>query len=123
MLKTLLRSVRTGTRRERDVEFATVLADLALTEQSFQAAFDDSPGPVAMVAGHGEADGRLLRVNPAFARMLGMSVADLHLREIASITHADDLGRDAMPCVDDTGDTTRTVRKRYVHASGRPVHV
>src|SRR6478672_4799683 len=123
MLKTLLRSVRTGTRRERDVEFATVLADLALTEQSFRAAFDDSPGPVAMVAGHGESDGRLLRVNPAFARMLGMSVADLHLREIASITHVDDLDREVAAPADDPGAPTRTVRKRYVHASGRPVHV
>ncbi len=78
------------------------------------------PVPVAMVAGHGEADGRLLRVNPAFARMLGMSIADLHLREIAAITHPEDRHNEAVIAGD---DGTRTVRKRYLHASGRPVHV
>lgn len=133
MFKALLRSIRTRTRDDHDVAFETVLADLALTEQSFRAAFDDSPGPVAMVAGRGEVDGRLLRVNPAFARMLGMSVSDLHLREIASITHADDRDREVTPSPPDAGSPdgtddghggpTRTVRKRYVHASGRPVHV
>ena len=124
MLRNLIRSIRTGTRSDRDVEFETVIAELALTEQSFRAAFDDSPGPVAMVAGRGEADGRLLRVNPAFAQMLGMSVADLHLRPIASITHADDLTHEVAADVDGGIDgRTRTVRKRYLHASGRPVHV
>jgi PAS domain-containing protein len=115
MLKSLRRSKKAGSQRGHDVEFETVLADLALTEQSFRAAFDDSPGPVAMVAGRGESDGRLLQVNPAFARMLGMSVADLHLREIASITHADDRDRDAAPTTD--GGTTGARRGAPV---GRP---
>ncbi len=120
LLRNLFRSLRTAPRREHGIEFDAVIADLALTEQSFRAAFDDSPGAVAMVAGRGEADGRLLRVNPAFARMLGRSVADLHLREITSITHPEDRDSEAVAAPD---DATRTVRKRYLHASGRPVHV
>lgn len=98
----------------------TTAAELVLAVEGFRAAFDDAPGAVAMVAGLGEADGRLLRVNPAFARLLGTTVADLHLRSIADITHPDD--RELEAAVPDGGGT-RTVRKRYLHSSGRAVHV
>ncbi|HEY8302805.1 MAG TPA: ATP-binding protein [Jatrophihabitans sp.] len=91
----------------------------ALCSAGFRAVFDDAPGAVAMVTGAGEAGGRLLRVNPAFARMLGTSVEALHLREVREITHPDDRELDASPV--DGG--SRTVRKRYLHSDGRPVHV
>jgi PAS domain S-box-containing protein len=97
-------------------------AELELAEATFDAAFDEAPGAVAMVAGGGEADGRFLRVNPAFARMLGRSVAELHLCEIASVTHPDDRHLDAAPDSADGADGgVRSVRKRYLHSSGRPV--
>ena len=96
----------------------TALAELALAEESFRATFEHAPGAVAMVAGPGEAGGRLLQVNPAFASLLGRSVEALQLREIAEVTHPDDRELEAVG-----DDGARVVRKRYLHASGRPVHV
>lgn len=113
---TLRKPSRSPRRKVREA----VAAELALAVESFRATFDDAPGAVAMVAGRGEADGRLLRVNPAFARLLGTTVADLHLRPIAEITHPDDRDLDAVPADD---DGALRVRKRYLHSSGRPVHV
>ncbi|HEY2297701.1 MAG TPA: ATP-binding protein [Jatrophihabitans sp.] len=107
---------RSGTDRLA-VEIA--VAELVLAEESFRATFDQAPGAVAMVAGPGEVGGRFLRVNAAFARLLGYSVEELHLREIAELTHPDD--RDLEPVA--AGDGPRVVCKRYLHASGRPVQV
>jgi PAS domain S-box-containing protein len=109
---------RAGHRAEHDAE--ALVAELALAIESFRATFDDAPGAAALVAGSGEADGRLLRVNPAFARLLGTTTTELQLQAIRDITHPDDRELEAGVVAD---DGTRIVRKRYLHRSGRSVHV
>lgn len=93
---------------------------LGLQSAAFRAAFDDAPAPMAMLKGDRESDARLVRVNAAFARMLGTSVEALHHREVSEITHPDD--RELELSLPAEGGV-RTVRKRYLHRSGRPVHV
>lgn len=115
----LRKQSRSARRAADEHEAEAIAAELALADESFRATFDDAPGAVAMVAGRGETDGCLLRVNAAFARLLGTTVADLQLRPIADITHPDDRELEAAV----TDDGTRMVRKRYLHSSGRPVHV
>lgn len=116
----LCKSLRASRRPAADLDVQRTVAELTLADGSFRAAFDDAPGPVAIRAGRGEVDGRLLRVNAAFARMLGTTTAELQLRAIADITHPDDRELEAAAT---GGDGTRVVRKRYLHSAGRPVHV
>jgi PAS domain S-box-containing protein len=116
----LCKALRASRRTADDLEVQRTVAELALADGSFRAVFDDAPGPVAILAGRGEVDGRLLRVNAAFARMLGTTTADLQLRAIADITHPDDCELEAAVS---GPEGARVVRKRYLHSAGRPVHV
>ena len=55
-------------------------------EDLFQATFDEAPIGV----GHLDSQGRWLRVNPHFCRMVGYSPMEMVLRTLFSITHPDD---------------------------------
>jgi len=57
------------------------------SEARFRSFFDDAPIGKSMTA----PDGTFLRVNRAFARMLGYSVEELKTVSYSSLTHADDL--------------------------------
>jgi len=78
-----------------------------------------SPIGMALVA----TDGRLLKVNPAMADMLGYEVHELVTRGFQDITHLDDLANDLAlveQCLAGDIDSYR-LRKRYLHAQGHLV--
>jgi PAS domain S-box-containing protein len=102
---------------------STVLGDQALadSEELFRSAFSGAPIGIAL----SDFDGRLLRVNPALAHLLGRSVAQLLDMTVADITHPDDLSDDAANLAEVRTGAVRQhrVAKRYLHADGRSIAV
>ena len=102
---------------------AGVLGDKALadSEELFRSAFSGAPIGIAL----SDFEGRLLRVNPALADLLGRTASELLELSIADITHEDDLDVDAANLEEvRSGKAIRhRVLKRYLHADGRPVPV
>ena len=102
---------------------AGVLGDKALadSEELFRSAFSGAPIGIAL----SDFDGRLLRVNPALAALLGRSASELLEMSVSDITHDDDLGTDAANLEEvRAGKVDRhRVLKRYLHADGHPVPV
>jgi PAS domain S-box-containing protein len=102
---------------------AAVLREKALadSEELFRSAFSGAPIGIAL----SDFDGRLLRVNPALADLLGRPVAELLHMTVAEITHPDDVGTDeANRSQSRAGTATHhRVLKRYIHADGHPIAV
>lgn len=94
---------------------------LADSEELFRSAFSGAPIGIAL----NDFEGRLLRVNPALAELLGRSPSELLEMTIADITHPDDVLADEDNRAEArTGRVTRhRVLKRYLHADGRPIPV
>ena len=92
---------------------------IALSEQRFRRAMQDSAIGVAIVA----LDGRIVEANPMFASMLGYTTDDLETMTFMQISSPDDAAIGV--------ETTRKVRageahsyhfeKRYMHKNGHPV--
>jgi len=104
----------------RDVSAATQAQHaLADSEEKFRYAFDDAPTGMVLSG----LDGRIWRVNPAFATMLGRKASDLVASTVADITHPDDRDQDQANLHELAARTTNThqVVKRYVHQDGSPV--
>jgi PAS domain S-box-containing protein len=92
---------------------------LAESEARFRAFFDNAPVGKCMTA----PDGRLLRVNQAFADMLGYSVAELTNRPFTEVTLPDDI-EDNQRGVRELlagGRNTWQFEKHYVAKDGRNV--
>ena len=104
----------------RDVT-AAVEAELALRESEarFRFAFDDAPTGMTIC----RLDGTFVRVNAAFAGMLGTTAAELAERTIAELTHLDDRATDEVITRRLREGTVgrQDVRKCYRHADGHPV--
>ncbi len=68
-------------------------------------------------------DGSFIKVNSAFARMLGYEPAALTGRNITEVTHEDDIALSRLHIQSLLDDTVETVafEKRYIHASGTTV--
>jgi PAS domain S-box-containing protein len=102
---------------------AGVLGDKALadSEELFRSAFSGAPIGIAL----SDFEGRLLRVNPALADLLGRTASELLEMSIADITHEDDLDVDAANLEEVRSGKViqHRVLKRYLHADGRPVPV
>jgi PAS domain S-box-containing protein len=102
---------------------STVAGEKALadSEELFRSAFSGAPIGIAL----SDFDGRLLRVNPALAELLGRPIAELLHMTVADITHPDDLVADQVNlAASRSGRVDRVrVRKRYVHADGHPIPV
>jgi PAS domain S-box-containing protein len=94
---------------------------LADSEELFRRAFSGAPTGIAL----SDFDGRLLRVNAAFADMLGHSVEELLLLSVEDITHPEDRRTDEVNLDEArSGDVTgHRVVKRYLHADGGVVPV
>ena len=92
---------------------------LASSEARFRHAFDGATTGMVLSG----LDGRIWRVNEAFAAMLGRTAADLVASTVADITHPDDRGQDAINLAELTTRTASTHQlvKRYVHQDGNPV--
>ena len=88
-------------------------------EQNFRSAFENVQVGMVLVS----PQGRLLRVNEAFAQMLGYSRQEITAAEFATLTHPDDvagslLGMQAML----RGEADRKhFSKRYLHRNGQVV--
>ncbi|MEO5711717.1 MAG: EAL domain-containing protein [Nocardioidaceae bacterium] len=102
---------------------STVLGDQALadSEELFRSAFSGAPIGIAL----SDFDGRLVRVNPALALLLGRTAGDLLKMSVADITHPDDLSDDAANLAEVRTGAVRQhrVAKRYLHADGHAIPV
>ncbi len=91
------------------------------SEERFRSAFEDSAIGMTLTG----PDGRLIKVNDAFCRLVGYSAAELDQRDFADITHPDDrpanlAGIQAMV----RGETsTFRMEKRYFRKDGRVIWV
>nr|WP_231134032.1 PAS domain S-box protein [Motilibacter deserti] len=94
-------------------------------ELRFKLSFTNAPTGVQMASLRPHEAGRLLDVNPALCRMLGMSRSALLQRTTADITHPDDLAQDAeWARLLMRGDKERArFEKRYIRADGEAVWV
>ncbi len=95
--------------------------DLRRSERDFRSAFDNSLVGMCLTS----TDGRLIRVNPGFAAMLGRSVEELVGTSFQDVTHPEDLAANL-------DDVERTLAgeidgfrtdKRYLRADGSIVYV
>jgi two-component system, cell cycle sensor histidine kinase and response regulator CckA len=94
--------------------------ELRAARQLFEGAFENAPVGMAMVSAEEEQRGQFIRVNAAFAQMLGRRPADLIGLTVADVTHPDDLPSTA-PGLDRMlrGETPEHERqKRYVRPDG-----
>ncbi len=95
------------------------LEALQVSEQRFRSTFYDSGFGIAMVG----FDGKFLRVNPSFCRIVGYSEEELLSRDFALITHPEDLASCAQhfQYLLDGLVEKYSVEKRYVHKQGHLV--
>jgi PAS domain S-box-containing protein len=90
--------------------------ELRASEARFRDIFERSTIGKAMTG----YDGKLLKVNRAFADMLGLSMEDLQQLTMAAITHPDDLpeSRECIRSLLAAECTTYRMEKRYKHQDG-----
>lgn len=89
------------------------------SEERFRLFFDEAPVGKCMTA----PDGALLRVNRAFAEMLGRTTEEMQSVSFAAITHPDDLpeSKECVRCLLAGEKHTWAMEKRYVHKDGHLV--
>jgi diguanylate cyclase (GGDEF)-like protein/PAS domain S-box-containing protein len=100
-------------------EHRRALALLADAEARFSGVFESSGTGMTITS----LDGRYVRVNPAFARMVGRSVDELAGMRVSDVTHPLDVDHDGEAIARLVADPTVEVRhrKRYVRPGGREV--
>jgi len=100
---------------------APVRRRLRESEERFRQAFEDSLVGKLMTG----LDGRLLRVNRAFAAMLGYTVEELQSMDFQTVTHADDLASSdqVMSRLQTGTDGSARFEMRYLHKNGGAVWV
>jgi len=91
------------------------------SEEQFRRAFEDS-GVGKLLTG---LDGRQLRVNRAFAGMLGYSVEELQSMDFQTVTHPDDATESAevMARLQNETEGSARLENRYLHNNGSVVWV
>ena len=94
-------------------------ADLADAEARFAGLFERSAMGMTITS----LAARSVRVNPAFARMVGRSVDELTGMHVSEVTHPQDIDHDGEALRALVADPTVDVRgtKRYVRPGGREV--
>ena len=94
---------------------------LADSEELFRSAFSGAPIGIALSG----FDGQLLRVNSAFAQLLGRSTTELLGMTVSQVTHPEDLKTDAVNLGEIRGGEAESHRvlKRYLHADGEVIPV
>ncbi len=110
-------SVREVVAVARDVTEAMAAQQaLAESESMFRHAFDDAPIGMALT----DLDGRFIRVNKAYADIVGWDVDELEQLSVADVTHPDDLARDAVNLGEIRGGEAgaHQVVKRYLRSDG-----
>ncbi|MDC4225788.1 MAG: PAS domain S-box protein [Candidatus Manganitrophus sp.] len=105
--------------RKETIERRRAEEALRLSEEQFRGAFDHAPIGMALL----HPDGRWLRVNPVFCRMLGYSEQELIGANFQSTPHPDDL----QPPLEGfqrllSGELDLfTMEKRFFHKEGRTI--
>jgi PAS domain S-box-containing protein len=107
-------------RRQAERERQQMLAALAMSESSFREAFEGAPIGIALTTVEDAQRERFLRVNPAFAEILGRQPEDLAGVAVADVTHPEDVV--LQPDLFAEGPRPK-LRKRFIRPSGRPVWV
>ncbi|WP_106281412.1 EAL domain-containing protein [Geodermatophilus tzadiensis] len=101
----------------RDVTAAVAAQEaLAESESMFRHAFDDAPIGMALT----DLDGRFIRVNKAYARLVGRTPEELAAMTVADVTHPEDLAQDDANLAQVRTGTVdgHLVTKRYLRADG-----
>jgi two-component system cell cycle sensor histidine kinase/response regulator CckA len=116
-------SAKDRTRENLEQEIARLNARLAASTESetrFRDAFERSTVGQSLTG----PDGKLLKVNQAFADILGLSVQELQQASVADITHPDDFAKtqELFRCVLANERTTYRMDKRYKHRAGHIVY-
>ena len=101
------------------IERQQVQVELQNSEAELEQAFGASPIGMSLVA----LDGRFLRVNQAFCRMLGWSECELLARGFQAITYAQDIAPDVqlMQEIITGKRESYQIEKRYLHKDGHQV--
>ncbi len=107
-------------RRQGERERQRMLAALAMSESSFREAFEGAPIGIALTTVEDARSERFLRVNPAFADILGRKPDELTGVAVADVTHPEDVL--LQPDLSADGPRPK-LRKRFVRPSGRAVWV
>lgn len=90
---------------------------LKASEQRFRQIFDSAPFGIAL----GDTRGRVMEVNPAFARFAGYTPEELRDRQLPELCHPDDL-EDYRALVERArAGATGTIERRYVRKDGATV--
>jgi PAS domain S-box-containing protein len=106
-------------RRRAELEHQEMVAALAVSEASFREAFDNAPIGIALTTVQEPVE-RFLRVNPAFAAILGRDPKELVDVPVADVTHPEDAHLQPDLTGGRSVESTR-FRKRFVRPSGRAV--
>jgi PAS domain S-box-containing protein len=90
--------------------------ELRESEERFRASFERSTIGKSLTS----PDGKLLRINKAFADMLGYTIEEIQQINFAQITHPDDVeeGRECLRILLAGEQTVYQMKKRYIHKSG-----
>ena len=100
---------------------------LQASEESLSLAFDGSDVGMAMIQLEPPDAGRVLRANPALARLTGYSAEELTRMRVADLSHPQDLAAsrdglsDALRQALDEGSEGYRMEKRYVRSDGRVI--
>ncbi|HLP15220.1 MAG TPA: PAS domain S-box protein [Bacteroidota bacterium] len=116
----LLASVKTALRLHNAGKRSRSMDDeLRETEVKFRTAFENTAIGMSMT----DLNGRLVKVNKAFAEMVGRTLEEMHTIDFSALTHPDDQAR-SIACVRSlVNSETKVGRfvKRYVHTDGHLV--
>ena len=105
--------------RDQTAEAATKKA-LAESEARFREAFERSTIGIALTA----TDGQLMRVNQAFANMLGLTVEAMQQVNLTQLTHPDDIAKslDCSRCLLSNERPACRIEQRYKHRNGHFIY-
>lgn len=95
--------------------------NLRFSEEQFRAAFEYSALGMALV----DLDGKWIRVNESFCKILGYSCKQIFSHTLKDLSHPDDLDKD-LPLIGQVLDgsiNSYQLEKRYIHKSGDVVEV
>jgi PAS domain S-box-containing protein len=93
--------------------------ELRESEERFRVIFERAAVGKSLTA----PDGRLLKINQAFANMLGYTIEEMQQLDFARITLPEDLAvsRESIRCLLANERTSYAMEKRYIHKSGKIV--
>lgn len=97
---------------------------VAASERQLRAAFDEAPIGMSMIDMRAAGRGRLIRVNSAFARMLGRTIEELLTMGVAEWTFPADVVRDTarFQKMASGEEQATSYEKRFLHSDGHAVY-